>query len=117
MDWKHNWETLLPKQLLAAGYRSKGGEYAWKRDDALAVLDLLSASGYVILGVDIWLPTTPGPTIPTPIVYDWDLERAGTSGESRSAIDFIRTFQWDHADTSTRGMDPYFNICAARSDS
>jgi hypothetical protein len=111
------WETLLPEHLLQAAYRSSGGEYAWKLEDALVVLKLLSSGGCVVLGVDVWLPTDPGPTIPTPYVYDWDLENQGRSGEGQSAVDFVRTFQWDPTDTSAQGMPPYFNICAALRDS
>lgn len=109
------WQALLPEELLRAAYRS-GGEYAWKRDDALSVLELLSAGGCIVLGVDVWLPTDPGSTIPTPFVYDWSLETVLPGNQAQSAIDFVRTFKWDRADTSPQGMQPYFNICAARAD-
>jgi hypothetical protein len=101
-----DWTTLLPDYLRQRGYKS-GSELAWAREDALQVAETLSNNGYSILGVDIWLATVPGPTIPTPFVYDWDPSRCGMS-----AAEFIRTVDWDPTDTSHRGREPHFNILA-----
>lgn len=108
-----DWQMLLPEALRATAYESKGGEYAWNSEDALRVCDILLRNGYTILGIDIWLPTDPGPTIPTPFVYDWALRAdAPTREYPKTAKDFIRTFEWDPADNSHRGMAPYFNFTA-----
>jgi hypothetical protein len=112
-----DWYKLLPDDLRAAAYESKGGEYAWNKTDALRVIDILSQNGYTILGVDIWLPTDPGPTIPTPFVYDWTL-RADQDLPSqeypRTAEDLVRKFKWDPTDKSHNDMAPYFNFGAIR---
>lgn len=109
-----DWDKLLSDDLRAAAYKSKR-EYAWNRADALRVVDVLLLNGYVVLGVDIWLRTDPGPTIPTPFVYDWDLRADAPSKEyPKSAESFIRTFEWDPADNNHNGMPPYFNITARR---
>jgi hypothetical protein len=108
------WYQLLPESLRKSAYTA-AHERAWRRQDALKVVDILSTNGYVVLGVDIWLATDPGPTIPTPFVYDWSLESALQSGKCpKSAAEFIRTFEWDSADVSHEGREPYFNILAER---
>jgi hypothetical protein len=110
------WLSLLPPDLAKAAYCA-GDEMAWPRSDAIRVVGLLRANGYIVLGVDVWLPTQPGPTIPTPFVYDWSLNTDGTAKVSdRTAADFIRGFQWSDADESHCGMEPVFNITAKRSD-
>jgi hypothetical protein len=101
-------EQLLPRDLCDAAYRS-GSERAWNRADALRVLQILKDNDYIVLGVDIWIPTVPGPRIPIPFVYDWDIERA-----ERSASEFVRAFEWDAADVSHSGKEPYFNILAEK---
>jgi len=111
------WENLLPDDLREAAYKA-GSESAWSKRNALRVVEILSADGYVILGVDIWLATKPGPTIPTPFVYDWSLRADLPSQEyPKSAAEFIQTFEWDPTDTSHNGREPYFNILAQRRDS
>lgn len=70
-----------------------------------------------VIGVDVWLPTTPGPTIPTPYVYDWNLSSDRVTPEyPRTAVDFIQTFEWSEDDTSHRGLEPYFNLTVAMID-
>jgi hypothetical protein len=92
---KMDWDKLVPDDIRAAAYRSNC-ECAWNREDALRVIDVLSENGYLVLGVDIWLPTDPGPTIPTPFVYDWSLRAEAPSKEHpKTAKDFVRTFEWD----------------------
>jgi hypothetical protein len=102
------WEYLLPDDLRKTAYRS-GGECAWNKADALRVLEILAANGCAVLGVDIWIATAPGPTIPTPFVYDWDPERA-----RESSTEFVTAFAWDPRDHSHAGREPYFNILAER---
>lgn len=111
------WEGLLPAHLQKLAYRA-GTECAWKQQDAIEVLEFLSNKGYVLLGVDVWLATEPGPTIPMPFVYDWSLETNSSPGQQwMSAPDFVRHFEWDPADRSHQGAEPYFNITAIRPDS
>jgi hypothetical protein len=112
-----DWLDLLPPDLAELGYRA-GEEIAWSRGDALTVVEFLKTKGYVVLGVDIWLPTQPGPTIPAPFVYDWSLNADLPLRENANTADgFIRTFQWANADHSHHGMEPYFNITAIRQSS
>ena len=111
-----DWLALLPPAVLDSAYRTQN-EYAWPRDLALQVVTLAEQAGFHIIGVDIWLPTTSGPTIPMPYIYDWDLEHAATDIRGfRTAHDFIIGFEWDSADAA-RDREPYFNLCIDRLDS
>jgi hypothetical protein len=108
-----DWYRLVPEELLNSAYRTNL-ELAWPRQDAINIIDILENNKYTILGVDVWLATDPGPTIPTPFVYDWnfDLPRIAP-GYRSSASDFVRTFEWDPTDKSHAGLPPYFNIVAS----
>ncbi len=97
------WYGFLPLELLRRAYSSQGGELAWARADALAVVELLVARGFRIFSVDTWLPTQPGPT---PLIDDWFCSNA------MSASDFIRTFQRVPAEAVSIGLVPYFAIDA-----
>jgi hypothetical protein len=105
------WLKLLPPELARVAYRA-GAEAAWSRADAIRVVEFLKARGYVVLGVDIWLPTRPGPTIPTPFVYDWSSDSAASRPD-----EFIRNFRWADLDEKHHGIEPFFNITATRHDS
>jgi hypothetical protein len=112
-----DWADLLPLNLQRAGYRAND-ELAWSRVDAIRVVEILTAKGYVVLGVDIWLATQPGPTIPTPFVYDWasTVDRP-PKANPKTADEFIRNFGWAPSDETHQGMEPYFNITAKRCNS
>lgn len=107
------WYRFLPGDLLMSAYKA-GPELAWGKHDALRVLEILTQSGYVIDGVDIWIPTDDGPTIPTPFVYDWSPARSSSQRDRDiSAREFIEGFKWDSTDHSHGGREPYFNILAS----
>jgi hypothetical protein len=106
----------LPEDLLIEAYIA-GGEAAWPREKALEVVNFLSKNSLPVCGIEIWLPTDPGPTIPTPYIYTWEArpikeneERSfyvkGTNEEARQ---YIRTFEWDERD-KYKVLEPYFNI-------
>lgn len=108
---------LLPAHLRAAAY-SAGGGSAWPRAEALQVVQLLTASGLAVCGIEVWIPTEDGPEIPSPYIYAW------TAGEwssedswpelvaqvNRAAEDYLRDFEWDVRDDYYRGHAPYFNL-------
>jgi hypothetical protein len=107
------WYALLPSGLRDGAYKADNDELAWPRESALRVVELLLERGYAITGVDVWIPTIPGPTIPTPFVYDWKLKGIPrTDKNPGSALDFIRQFDWDASDSSHGNMEPVFNIWA-----
>lgn len=70
----------------------------------------------------MWLPGTEGPVVPTPYVYAWDETTAARAGSrvSRqlppSAMDYVRTFDWDPSDVFVAGREPYFNLTVVDSD-
>jgi hypothetical protein len=101
-----DWLPSVPLHLLQRAYRARN-EYAWSRNDAIQVVEALTGGNFKVIGVDIWLPTNPGPTIPTPYVYDWSL---GAVDHPRVATEFIRNFDWATDDVSHLGMEPYFNL-------
>ena len=101
-----NWTSALPRALLEQAYQSSN-EMAWRREAALSVVKLLRISGYTVLGVDIWLATKPGPTIPTPIVYDWDIDQPDPKPGPEQ---FIAEFSWDKDDIANKDAEPFFNL-------
>jgi hypothetical protein len=106
------WHRHLTNDILKSAYNA-GQELAWGKQDAMHVIEILINYNYVIIGVDIWIPTDGGPTIPTPFVYDWSPGQQSPQRKHReSAKDFIELFQWDSADRSHGGLEPYFNILA-----
>jgi hypothetical protein len=111
-----SWQRQLPRELINRAYRA-GQELAWPRADALMVLSVLHEKGFVVLGVDVWIATSPGPTIPTPYVYDWQLgPDQGSVAGAASAVEFVRDFQWDHRDRSHGGREPHFALTVAPFD-
>jgi hypothetical protein len=106
------WYDVLTPALSEAAYRARNGEMAWPREHALSVVLVLEQNGYEIIGIDIWLPTVPGPTIPTPFIYDWDSGCTWPESTAKSPATFVATFDWDPSDHASRGKDPYFNIWA-----
>lgn len=112
-----NYLDQLPESLQTNAYRA-AGEAAWPRLEALRVIDCLTNQGIAMLGVEIWLPTHPGPTIPTPILYTWEAA-AREAGETwpefvtrakKLAREYIDQFTWDEADTAHKSLTPYFNL-------
>ena len=103
MEWFHR----LPVKLQRSAYQS-GEEHAWNRTEALEVISWLQEHGFMILGVDVWLPTTPGPAIPTPYVHDWDRDAATSSPDAaQNALDFVDRFEW-HDEDGSKGKVPCF---------
>jgi hypothetical protein len=106
----NEWFLRIPPEIQARAYGA-GNEFAWPREDAIQVIAAIK-SHFVVVGVEVWLPTTPGPTIPTPFVYQWG---AGPS-DAKNAAEYIRTFEWDDADTHHRSFEPYFNLTIVSCD-
>jgi len=107
----------LPSAIADAAYVA-GEEAAWDRSHALLVVDYCADRDLAVSGIEIWLATSPGPTIPTPYIYGWEASRR-VPGETwatfvaRSNLEarhFIATFEWDSADTTHFGSVPYFNL-------
>ncbi len=107
------WRKLLSPDLVEAAYVANE-EMAWDREHTIRVIDVLKSNGYLVLGIDVWLPTFPGPTIPTPFVYDWSLSfDAPPLGYPSTAAEFVRTFSWHASDHTHQAAEPYFNITAS----
>jgi hypothetical protein len=107
----------LPSSLLGGAYLSQTGEPAWPRVEALQVISWATKSEIPILGVEIWIPTTPGPTIPMPYFYAFEPE--SNPGESETdfivrandaTADYVRSFDWDSEDKQHHGVEPFFNL-------
>jgi len=107
----------VPDYLLARAYFAQNQETAWARNDALKVIDWATATRIPVLGVEIWIPTNPGPTIPTPFIYTFEPKQV--QGDSKAllvgrsnkeAADYVRLFDWDQDDTAHHGIEPFFNI-------
>jgi hypothetical protein len=107
----------IPENLITSAYVSKNGEPAWPSKEALEVIDWATSSSLAVFGVEVWLPTMPGPTIPTPYIYTLETERH--EGESwddfvvranTAAATYVRQFEWDRADVRCHHLAPYFNL-------
>lgn len=112
----HNLLERLP-QLLKDRTYSAGEELAWYKDDALGVIEFCKEQGIAVLGGEVWIPTKPGPTIPTPFVYTWEANQkmaaeswsqfVGRTNEIARA--YISEFAWDPRD-ALRSHTPVFNL-------
>ena len=110
-------EDEPPVRLRDSAYRAENGEPAWSRDDAIEVIRWALDRGLAVLGGEIWLPTTPGPTIPSPYIYQWTVSMGETEtwGEfvRRSAAEsyaYVREFAWADEDVLSHPFEPYFNL-------
>ena len=110
-------EDELPLRLRDSAYRDEAGEPAWSREDAIEVIQWAYDNGVAILGGEVWLPTIPGPTIPSPHFYQWDVESVDkeqweefirrSAAESRT---YVAEFEWADDDPASREYEPYFNL-------
>lgn len=119
--WNRDLPNLIPKALMDRAFTTNphadGREYAWLRDDALAVMAILEAQGCFILGVDTWIPRPDiGPHKLTPLGYDWDPEVwMRDSRYPKSSSDFVRTFEPDPSKPDSgekfpASPEPWFNL-------
>src|SRR5688572_2181041 len=113
-------QDVLPVRLRESAYRADNGELAWSREDAVKVIQWAHDHSVVILGGEIWLPTIPGPTIPSPHIYQWTVDLAdGERWEDfvrRSAVEsraYVEGFAWDNDDRASPAIEPYFNLVLA----
>lgn len=110
----------VPSDLKGLAYYSANHEPAWSAVESLQVIHILSNQEIAIVGVEVWLPTKPGPTIPTPYIYGWEAGlkqddqtwnqyvEASTAG----ARSYIESFEWDKRDIEHIDIVPYFNLTA-----
>jgi hypothetical protein len=107
----------LPETLQVAAY-SAGSEYAWRRDHALLVIKDLEQRGCAVIGVEVWLATEPGPTIPAPGVYTWEAQPRRPEESwamfvhrvNTDTAEYVRTFSWHPDDRQHAREKPYFNL-------
>lgn len=91
----------LSDDIKAKAYYSSEREAAWPRQEALAVITSLGDFECAVLGGEIWLPTLPGPTIPSPYIYTWEV---GPRQRDESWGDFV-----NRAANESKGMSWSFN--------
>jgi hypothetical protein len=103
-DQFEEFSGALAPELLARAYRIPG-ELAWARADAIEAIDALEKDGFTILGVEVWLPTSPGPTM-TGRYWDPDIE--GVEDPALTAHDFVRNFRWGRFDESLKRQRAVF---------
>lgn len=102
----HEFSGALPKELLGRAYQSTN-ELAWNRADAVDAIDYLEKAGFTLLGVEVWLPTSPGPTMTGRY---WDAEGSGAPDRPRTAMDFVKNFKWGKHDKILKDREPFFNF-------
>ena len=107
----------IPPELLSQAYQWRQ-EYAWSKEACIQVLQHLQQQCISILGIEVWIPSTSGPVIPSPIMYTWTASSrnknedmtAWAARTCASARDYVRHFQWDTQDTTCSRYTPYFCI-------
>lgn len=107
----------IPQAMMESAYLSQGGEAAWDRQHALAVIQWATTSGIAVFGVEVWLPTNPGPTIPMPFFYSYDSEPKENEEwiefvkrANAGAAQYVKEFDWDSEDHKHHSQQPYFNL-------
>ena len=108
-DQFHEFSGALPKELLGRAYRSTN-ELAWNREDAVEAIDRLEKAGFTLLGVEVWLPTSPGPTMTG---RSWDTEDRGVPNRPQTASGFVKSFRWGEYDETLKDREPFFNLTVA----
>ena len=108
------WYDDLPNDLRSRAYSARE-ELAWGNTDALTVIDWLTKAGLGVCGIEVWLATDPGPTIPTPYFYHWESSKppVGSTQLTQNNDDakrYIGEFTWDEKDFEKKELAPYFNI-------
>jgi hypothetical protein len=109
---------MIPDRLRRSAYWSRQ-EAAWPKKDALEVIAFASQFHIAVIGVEIWLPTIPGPTIPIPFIYHWEMNpkmdyqtwSEYVSMSNSHAQRVVETFQWDKRDVGHHLSIPFFNFC------
>ena len=111
------------QDLEASAHRTLGGEYAWRRPEALRAASALASAGFAILGGELWLvrgneiwgalPQHAGP----PAVYHWESERGPSEPwtafveRSRSeAFSAINALPADGEVAAPPGANIYYNL-------
>ncbi len=104
----------LPKTVLDNAFRC-GNEYAWSRADALEVIKWAEKHNRIVIGAEVWVPSSKGPIIPSRYVYVWSLGWSRRHpGVDQSASEYVRNFEWDPNDTGFLGAEPFFNLTLDR---
>jgi hypothetical protein len=112
-----SWLLRMPESLRVTAYYA-GGEAAWPAEDAISAVQCATKLGLAVCGVEVWLPTAPGPTIPTPYIYSWQGEEQKSEeawGEfvqrvNDAAVEYIREFSRDPQDQTHQDAEPYYNL-------
>jgi hypothetical protein len=107
----------LPDDLRESAYYA-AEEAAWSWPDAIRVIAHLSKLHQAVCGIEVWLPTEPGPTIPEPYIYVWAGEERSPEETwdqyvervNRQAVTYISGFRWDERDIEHQGLSAYFNL-------
>ena len=100
----------LPQRLRELAYHA-GRDYAWNKQCTIEVIEALTQLGAPIYGIEVWLATTPGPTIPGPFIYHWTAPVGADPHEAnKAAREYVRLFEWDDSDEENKSNEPYFNI-------
>lgn len=107
----------IPRDLMTSAYLSQGGEAAWDKQHALEVIQWATLAGFAVFGMEVWLPTSPGPTIPMPFIYAFSSEPKEdeewpefVKRANEEASRYISNFDWDPEDHGNRSQKPYFNL-------
>jgi hypothetical protein len=103
----------LPSELLGRAYQSQD-ELAWSREDAVEAIDRLEKAGFTVLGVEVWLATSPRPTMTG---WNWGPGDQSIDNDARTVQEFVKNFRWGRFDDLLRDREPWFNLTVADRES
>lgn len=112
-----NYLDVLPTHLRDEAYLTDQ-EAAWPRQAAQEVLDFLTQNDIAVLGGEVWLPTTPGPTLPG--IYTFEVSprlpqepwRSFVHRANALARHYVQDFVWATGGATHHNLKPYFNFAA-----
>jgi hypothetical protein len=105
-DQFEEFSDALPEELLRRAYRYRN-ELAWRRTDAIEAIAGLEKAGFTLIGVEVWVPSSPGPQI------TWwlcDLGDEVISNKPTNALDFVKNFKWGADYKGLEDREPFFNL-------
>jgi hypothetical protein len=92
--------------LLNAGMNTRG-----RVPTRLRLVKWANAHNLAVIGAEVWVPSPKGPIIPARYVYVWSLGRSRRhASEAKTALDYVRVFEWDPNDRGFLESEPFFNL-------
>ncbi len=109
----------LPAAYQAVAIRAFDTDWAWRRADALQVVDALSALRHAVASIIVWVQFPDGARLSSFAVYQCDIEPAKSNEPWEAVVEraneaaaaYVRAFRFSDDDPASV-FPPLFAICA-----